>query len=108
MGKVNSAGEVLDYAIARELEAHRFYTRLSHSLQRPEIQGVLEDFAAEELRHKTRLEAVRAGRAAIPDEEVGRLRIAEKVKDVTPHKNMTYTETNKKENSYTKPKNGSS
>ena len=92
MGKVNSAGEVLDYAIAGELEAHNLYTMLSRSLQRPDIQGVLEDFAAEELRHKTRLEAVRAGRVAIPDEEIGSLDIVEKVKDVTPHTNMTYAE----------------
>ena len=92
MGKVNSAGEVLDYAIAGELEAHDLYTMLSHSLQRPDIQGVLEDFAAEELRHKRRLEAVKAGRVEISDEEVGRLGIAEQVKDVAPHTNMTYAE----------------
>lgn len=92
MGKVISAGEVLDYAIARELEAHEFYARLSHSLQRPEMQGVLEAFAAEELRHKTRVEAVKAGRVAIPDEEIGSLGIVEKIRDVTPHTDMTYAE----------------
>ena len=92
MGKVTSADEVLDYAIAGELEAHHLYTRLSRSLQRPEIQGVLEDFAAEELRHKTRLEALKAGRVAIPDDKVGSLRIAESLKDVTPNTNMTYAE----------------
>ncbi len=92
MGGFGSVNEVLDYAIARELEAHQLYTKLARSVQKPEMRKVLEGFAAEELEHKAKLEAVKAGKAAIGDEEVGCLGIADKLRDVKPRENMTYRE----------------
>lgn len=92
MGSFGSVNEVLDYAIARELEAHQLYTKLARSVQKPAMRKVLEDFAAEELEHKAKLEAVKAGKAAIGDEEVGCLGITNKLRDVKPRKNMTYAE----------------
>jgi rubrerythrin len=92
MSSFGSLNEILDYAIAREVEAHQLYTKLARSVQKPEMRKVLEEFAAEELEHKAKLEAVKAGKAAIGDEEVGCLGIADKLRDAKPHKNMTYRE----------------
>ncbi|MBN2269304.1 MAG: ferritin family protein [Sedimentisphaerales bacterium] len=92
MGSFGSVNEVLDYAIARELEAHQLYTKLARSVQKPEMRKVLEEFAAEELEHKAKLEAVKAGKAALEDEEIGSLGITDKLRDVKLHENMTYPE----------------
>lgn len=54
--------EILDFAIAREEEAHRFYLDLAEKMDRPNMKKTFLDFAKEELADKTRLEAVRQGK----------------------------------------------
>jgi rubrerythrin len=56
MGKVNSDEEILEFAIAREVEAHHFYLALAGRVDTPKMRKVFEDLAEEELEHKTRLE----------------------------------------------------
>ena len=56
MGTANPDDEVLEFAIAREIEANRFYTALAKRVGSPEMRKVLEDFAKEELEHKALLE----------------------------------------------------
>lgn len=56
MGRVNPDGEILEFAIAREIEANRFYLALAKRVESPEMRRVLEDFAKEELEHKEKLE----------------------------------------------------
>lgn len=92
MRKFGSVDDVLDFAIDRESEAHLFYVRLADMVKGPELVKVLRDFATEEVEHRIKLEAVKAGEVAIEKEEVGNLNIADYVPDIEPHPNMNYTE----------------
>lgn len=92
-GNFNTIEEILDFAIANEMEAHDFYISLSQRMKRPEMQKVFEQFATEELGHQMKLEAVKAGELVIDaaDEPPG-LSIAEYVVDVKPEPDMSYVE----------------
>jgi len=88
--KFRSVDEVLDFAIKREIEAQNFYMELADFVEKPEMAKVLSDLASEELEHKAKLEAVKAGEIGIDEEEVGKLDIAEYVQDVEQHPKMSY------------------
>ena len=92
MEKFGSVSEVLDFAISREVEARDFYIKLADMVEKPEMARVLSDLAAEELEHKAKLEAVKAGEIVIDEEEVGNLGIADYVADVEPHAKMSYVD----------------
>ena len=83
---------VLNYAIAREAEAHDFYSELAGWVEKPEMCEVLRGLAAEEMAHKEMLEAAKAGRLELGDEEVGALGIAEEMEDVKPEAGMEYVD----------------
>jgi rubrerythrin len=53
--------EILDFAIKNEEEAYEFYLDLVGKVKSPNMKKVFEDFAHEEARHKTKLEAVKRG-----------------------------------------------
>ncbi len=57
-GRFESVGAVLDFAIGNEVEAHAFYLELAARADVAAMRQVFEEFAAEELRHKAKLEAV--------------------------------------------------
>jgi len=62
MGKTfGSVNEVLDFAIAREIEASEFYTALAGRMDSPAMRQAFLDFAREEQGHRARLEAVKRG-----------------------------------------------
>ena len=82
MKKFRSVDEVLDFAINAEIEAYNFYMKLSEFVEKPEMAEVLSDLALEELGHKAKLEAVKAGGIGLNEEEVGNLGIADNVEDV--------------------------
>ncbi|MCP4609496.1 MAG: ferritin family protein [Planctomycetes bacterium] len=90
MKKYSSVEEVLDFTINSEIEAHNFYMKLSEFVEKPEMAKVLSGMASEELGHKVKLEAVKAGEIEIAEEEVGNLGIAENVEDVMPDAKMSY------------------
>ncbi|MGD8501108.1 MAG: ferritin family protein [Phycisphaerales bacterium] len=92
MKKFSSVDEVLDYAINREVEAHAFYVTLADMVEKPEMVKVLSDLASEELEHKAKLEAVKAGEIGIDEERVGNLGITSHAKDVEPHPKMSYVD----------------
>ncbi len=56
MGKLDSIDEILEFAIAREIEAYQLYMYMASWLENPEMRQVCEDFANEELDHKAKLE----------------------------------------------------
>lgn len=85
--------KILDFAIAREMEAHDFYVALAGRMSRTEMQRVFEQFATEELGHKMKLEAVKADELDLSSEdEPPGLSIAEYVVDVEPNPDMSYIE----------------
>jgi len=64
MAKVGPDEEILDFAIAREVEAYHFYMALAGRVAGPEMRRIFEDLAKEELEHKARLEleVIKTGR----------------------------------------------
>lgn len=48
--------EILEMAVAREVDANRFYIALAARSQKPHIRKIFEQLAAEELEHKAKLE----------------------------------------------------
>jgi len=56
MAKVAPDNEILEFAIAREVEAYNFYMALADRVESPEIAKVFKDLAKEELEHKAKLE----------------------------------------------------
>ncbi len=87
-----SVSEVLDFAISREIEAHKFYVRLIEWVQRPEVAKAFENMATDELQHRIRLEAVKSGEVCINKEEVGNLGIADAMPPVEPEVDMSYVQ----------------
>jgi len=56
MGEFGSVDEILEFAIAREVEANEFYTLLADRVRNPAMAELLLEFAKEELEHKAKLE----------------------------------------------------
>jgi len=56
MTEVNPDDEILEFAIAREIEANNFYMALAERVASPEMRKIFEDLAEEELEHKAKLE----------------------------------------------------
>jgi rubrerythrin len=92
MKEFRTVDEVLDFAIKREVAAHQFYDELAQWAERAEAAELFEELAADELQHRRRLEAVKAGQVAIRDEEVGSLGIADHVEAAEPKANLTYAQ----------------
>lgn len=90
--KINSVNEILDFAIAREIEANKLYTDLAARVDNPAMCKVLKDFAEEELEHKKKLQDVKAGKVLLNSEEVGCLGIADYVVGGEARPDMSYTD----------------
>ena len=90
MERFESAEDILDFAIEREVESHDFYMRLAERVERPLMRKVFEDFAAEELGHKAKLEAAKRGQVLLGQPQVQRLGIADYLADVEPKAEMSY------------------
>jgi rubrerythrin len=56
MENISSVGEILEFAISREVEANQLYISMAKSIVNPEMREVCEDLAKEELEHKAKLE----------------------------------------------------
>ena len=66
MNPPSTVEEILDFAIAREQEAHDGYMELARSVTRPWMWEVFEGFAQEEAGHKKKLVALKEGRRIAP------------------------------------------
>jgi rubrerythrin len=90
--KFKSVDEVLDFAISREIDAQVFYVKLAALVENPKMVKFLSDLALEELEHKEKLEAVKAGKGEIGQQDVGELDIVDYVKDVETKPKMSYVD----------------
>jgi rubrerythrin len=90
--KFDTVEEILDFAIGREIEAQSFYMKLSSIVKDAKLAKTLKALAAEELDHENELKAVKFGKIALSDQEVGKLDIADYAKDVSPGPDMSYTD----------------
>jgi rubrerythrin len=89
--KWHSIDEVLDFAISEEKAAAEFYMRLADQSKTPGMRQIFEGFAQEEMAHKAKLEAIKAGGTLRPaKQQVADLRMAEYMVDVAPGPEMNY------------------
>ncbi len=66
--------EVLELAIAREIEAYNFYLALANRVEDQQMRKIFEDLAEEELEHKAKLEleVMKVGKTVVPKQEPAR------------------------------------
>jgi rubrerythrin len=92
MPKFRSVQDILDFAITQEVEAHRFYVGLAKMVVDTDLRKTIQGFAVDELQHRIRLEAIKAGQVGFIDEEVGSLGVAETVPETEPSGRMSYAD----------------
>jgi len=92
MNKFESIDDALDFAISREIEAQAFYLKLADIVETPEMAEVFSYLASEELEHKVKLQAIKAGQITIDEEKVGNLGITDHIKSVKPYSKMSYVD----------------
>jgi rubrerythrin len=90
MDKFESVDDILGFAIAGEVAANQFYMELAGKMKKPAMAKVFEDFAKEELGHKSKLEAIKQGEMLEPTEKVAELKIADYLVDTEPKPDMDY------------------
>jgi rubrerythrin len=90
MDKFESVDDILGFAIAGEVAANQFYMELAGKMKNPAMAKVFEDFAKEELGHKSKLEAIKQGERLEPTEKVAELKIADYLVDTEPKPDMDY------------------
>jgi rubrerythrin len=103
--RFRSVNELLDAAIMREIQAQELYTKMAFMVENPWMSKVLEGFAHEERRHRRKLEAVRAGKITLEQNEIADVSLDDEIEDVKPHEKMDYLELlayaiNKEDKSY--------
>lgn len=91
MKEFNSINDILEFAIAAEQEAVAFYSELAKQAKNAEMKGVFEQFAKEEMSHKSRLLRIKdEGTFEVKNEKVYDLQIADYLVDVEVTPNMSY------------------
>jgi len=91
MKEFSNINDILDFAIGEEQAAVDFYLQLASQSKNKQTKKVFEDYAREEMRHKTKLLSIKeSGNFIIPDAKVRDLKIAEYLVDVKPSSNMSY------------------
>jgi rubrerythrin len=94
MKEFNSLDDILDFAINEEQMAADFYTELAGKMKNQEMKNTFEQYALEEIGHRTKLEAVKNGKKyQVSENKIADLKIADYLLDVdTDKSNMTYQE----------------
>ena len=91
MERFTSVDEALDFAIAREEEAHGFYVSLAARMTRASLRELFLSFAQEEKRHKEKLNDVKKGRDKVmAGEKITDLRVGDYSVDAVPSAEMDY------------------
>jgi rubrerythrin len=91
MKRWSDVNEALDFAIANEEEAYRFYTDLAGRAERSWMRAVFAGFAKEELGHKAKLEGVKKGnQLTVAEKKILDLKIGDYLVDVQPTAELDY------------------
>ena len=91
MSTFGSVDQALDFAIAREQEAHDFYVDLAGRMPGPAMAKLFEDFARQEAGHRRKLEEVKRGKGLLKAEaKIMNLKIADYTAPVSPQEQMDY------------------
>jgi rubrerythrin len=93
MKQFQTINDILDFAINAEQEAVDFYTGLASDSKNAQMKVVFTEFAAEEMKHKSRLTAIKDNQSFVLEEEkVKDLRIADYLTNVVASSQMTYAD----------------
>ena len=91
MKNFKSIDEILDFAINAEQGAYDFYTKLANSAKNNVMKKAFEEYAKEELGHKSRLIKIKESKKYdAPIEKVQDLKISDYTTDVEPTDGMLY------------------
>jgi len=91
MEEFKSINEILEFAIASEQEAVEFYSGLAEQTKNTEMKTVFNQFAKEEMNHKSRLMKIKdEGSFELKSEKIYDLKIADYLVDVQVSPNMSY------------------
>ena len=82
--------DVMNYAISREQEAHKFYMDLAQKVKNPYLKKEVENFAAEEKIHKAKLDNIKAKKIVIEPKKIEKLGIADWTVEVESAEDMDY------------------
>ena len=83
--------EILDFAIDNEQKAHDLYVGIAEQARRPGMRKAFMEFAAEEIKHREKLEAVKAGeRPQLSTEKIETLGITETLVEIDPDPGLDY------------------
>ena len=89
----NTADEILDYAMAREEEAAKFYADLAGVMERETMRELFRQFSREEEGHRARLQDVkRRGTFRLSGKRVQDLKLGDYLVNVRPKPDMTFQE----------------
>ncbi|MFC1705501.1 ferritin family protein [Planctomycetota bacterium] len=91
MKQWSEVDDVLDFAIANEEEAARFYTDLAKNARTEAMRKAFEDFAREEAAHKAKLLDVKKGGEVLSSKaKVMDLKLSDYLVDVEAKPDMSY------------------
>jgi len=92
MGESDSIDEILEFAIAREIEANQLYMTLAEQLENPAMRELALEFAKEELQHKEKLEleVLKTGKVLRPVEKMAEFKAADYIVDFGVEPDMEY------------------
>jgi rubrerythrin len=86
-----NVGDVLDYAIKSEVNAHLFYTEWSKKLEDKSLAALFVELADEETKHKEFLMGVKKGSSLTPSEkEITDLKISDYIVTTKASTDMDY------------------
>jgi len=89
--KFESIGDVLDFAIAKEIETYEFYKEWAAKVDNSAIKEALAEFSGEELKHRKLLEDVKAGKHVIAQKtSVPDLKLADYFTMAKPSESMSF------------------
>ena len=93
MKEFTSADDILDFAIDSEQQAVDFYTGLAKNAKTDDMREVFQQFAKEEIGHKTRLTSIKETKVfELSSEKVADLKIGDYLVPVQVTPDMTYQE----------------
>jgi len=92
--KLDTVEQILDFAVANEEDAAKFYTNLANKMSREHMKEVFLDFAEEEKGHKAKLLAIKEGKQVLfANQQVPDLKIGDYLVDDTgPSDDLDYQE----------------
>jgi rubrerythrin len=91
MKEFKNVNDILDFAIENEQSAVDFYTELSQIARTDDMKSTFNQFAKEEIGHKSRLTKIKEeGIFDLPNEKVADLKIADYIVRTETSTEMTY------------------